>query len=164
MTQRNVHRSGFTLIELMIVIAIITILTTMAVPSFQDRVIRTQVGEGLALADFVKQSIAAQYARTQRMPRDNAGAGLPPPERIVGNYVSNVAVRDGSIVITFGQQSNRYLAGKKLSLRPAVVEHYPVVPIAWVCGLAGVPDKMKVIGNNETNLPLPHLPMDCRPA
>lgn len=164
MLRTSLRASGFTLIELMIVVAIITILTTMALPSFQDRVIRTQVGEGLVLADFVKQSIAAQYAKTQRMPKDNASAGLPPADRIVGNYVSNIAVQDGSVVITFGQQSNRYLAGKKLSLRPAVVENYPAVPIAWVCGMAGVPDKMKVMGNNETNLPLPHLPIDCRPA
>jgi len=164
MTQRNLSLSGFTLIELMIVISIITILTTMAVPSFQDRVIRTQVSEGLALADFVKQSIAAQYTKTHRMPKDNASAGLPPADRIIGNYVSNIAVHEGSVDITFGNQANRYLVGKKLSLRPAVVENFPVVPIAWVCGMAGVPEKMKVMGGNETNLPLPHLPLDCRPA
>ena len=164
MTHCHPHPSGFTLIELMIVIAIITILTTMAVPSFQDRVIRAQVSEGLALADFVKQAIVAQYAKSHRLPKDNAAAGLPPPDRIVGNYVTSIAVQEGGIVITFGSQSNRYLVGKKLSLRPAVVENYPMVPIAWVCGLAGVPDKMKVMGSNETNLPLPHLPIDCRPA
>ncbi len=164
MSQRKSSLSGFTLIELMIVIAIITILTTMAVPSFQDRVIRAQVSEGLALSDFVKQAIAAQYAKTHRLPKDNASAGLPPADRIVGNYVTGIAVHEGSVLITFGNQSNRYLAGKKLSLRPAVVENYPIVPIAWVCGMAGVPEKMKVLGGNETNLPLPHLPIDCRPA
>jgi type IV pilus assembly protein PilA len=53
-------------------------------------------------------------------------------------------------------------SGKKLTLRPAIVEGYPAVPLAWVCGNAGTPGKMKVAGDNETTLPNPHLPIDCR--
>lgn len=153
---------GFTLIELMIVVAIIGILATLAAPSFQDRAIRAQVGEGLVLADFAKQSVAAYYARNHRMPADNAGAGLPPSNAIVGNFVSDVAVRNGAIVVTFGNRVNINASGKKLALRPAVVEAYPSVPIAWVCGNASVPEKMKVLGDNETTLPGPHVPIDCR--
>jgi type IV pilus assembly protein PilA len=153
---------GFTLIELMIVIAIISILATLAIPSYQDRVIRAQVSEGLGLADFAKQAVAAYYAKTHKLPHDNDEAGLPPANRIVGNHVSSVAVRLGSIDITFGNQANHNLAGKTLTIRPATVTQYPQVPIAWICGQAAIPDKMTVSGTNATNLPGPHLPLDCR--
>jgi type IV pilus assembly protein PilA len=156
------NQSGFTLIELMIVIAIIGILSTMALPSYQDRVIRAQASEGMALAEFVKQSVAAHYARTRAMPRDNAAAGLPDSELIVGNYVSKVQVRGGAIDITFGNRTNKFLGGKVLTLRPAVVPGHPVVPIAWVCGNASVPERMSIMGDNATNLPASHLPIDCR--
>lgn len=154
---------GFTLIELMVVIAVMGVMATMAVPSFQDRVIRAQVTEGLALADFARQAVAAHHARTRGgLPRDNAATGLPPAERIVGNYVSSVAVRSGAIDIRFGNLANRNLSGKTLTLRPAVVEGYPQVPIAWVCGTAATPDTMKLHGDNATDLPGHHLPLDCR--
>lgn len=153
---------GFTLIELMIVIAIIGIMATYALPSFQDRVIRAQVSEGLGLAEFARQSVQAYYARNRRMPKDNAAAGLPPADRIIGNYVAGVAVNDGAIVLSFGNRSNRNIVGKKLSLRPAVVEGYPSVPLAWVCGAATAPDKMRLLGRNETDLPATLLPIDCR--
>lgn len=153
---------GFTLIELMIVIAIIGIMATYALPSFQDRVIRAQVSEGLGLGDFARQSVQAYYSRNRRMPRDNAAAGLPPADRIIGNYVAGVAVNDGAIVIRFGNRSNRNIVGKKLSLRPAVVEGYPSVPLSWVCGAAAAPDEMRLLGRNETDLPATLLPIDCR--
>lgn len=161
----SMHRTtarGFTLIELMVVISIIGILATMAMPSFQDRIIRTQVAEGHALADFARQAVAAHYSRTKTLPKDNTAAGLPPADRIVGNYVTQVSVESGALHIRYGNLSNRHLAGKTLTLRPAVVEGYPQVPIAWVCGLAQVPDKMKAQGSNATDLPAPFLPLDCR--
>jgi type IV pilus assembly protein PilA len=154
--------SGFTLIELMIVVAIIGILASITLPTYQDRVIRAQVGEGIQLVEFVKQSVGAYYARNRRMPRNNAQAGLPESGRIVGNYVSDVTVKDGVVSITYGNRSNRNLSGKKLSLRPAIVEGAPVVPIAWVCGAASVPGKMRVLGENQTTLPGPHVPLECR--
>jgi type IV pilus assembly protein PilA len=153
---------GFTLIELMIVVAIIGILATLAVPTYQERVIQTQASDGIHLTEFVRQSVSAYYAKNKRMPRDNAAAGLPEADKIIGNYVTGVAVKEGVISITYGNRSNRNMTGKKLSLRPAIVEGYPVVPIAWVCGNASVPDKMKVLGENDTSLPPPHLPVDCR--
>jgi type IV pilus assembly protein PilA len=156
------NQSGFTLIELMIVIAIIGILATLAMPSYQDRVIRAQVSEGMVLAEFVKQSVAAHYSRNRAMPRDNGAVGLPDGKLIVGNYVSEVKVRDGAIDITFGNRTNKFLSGKMLSLRPAIVPGHPVVPIAWVCGNASAPEQMKIAGENSTNLPASHLPIDCR--
>lgn len=156
------HASGFTLIELMIVIAIIGLLATLAMPTYQDRVIRSQVSEALQLAGFARQGVAEFYARHKRLPRDNAEAGLPPADRIVGNYVVDLAVKEGAIEVTLGNRVNAHAEGKKLTLRPAVVEGYPAVPIAWVCGNAGVPAKMKAAGANNTTLPGPHLPIDCR--
>jgi type IV pilus assembly protein PilA len=156
------RRRGFTLIELMIVVAIIAIFSTLAIPSSLDRVIRAQVSEGIGLSEFVRQQVQAYYSKNKRMPRDNAAAGVPDAASIVGNYVSGVQVADGAVLITFGNRSNKFLAGKKLALRPAVVESHPVVPIAWVCGNASVPDKMKVLGANATDLPGSHLPIDCR--
>ncbi len=159
---RRPRARAFTLIELMIVIAILSILATMAAPSFQDRVIRAQVGEGLALADFAKQAVGAYYARHQRMPADNAAAGLPPADRIVGNYVTALEVRGGALVISFGNASNRNLAGRHLGLRPASVDGYPQVPLAWVCAGAAVPAKMSAHGSDATDLPGTFLPLDCR--
>ncbi len=153
---------GFTLIELMIVVAIIGILATMAVPSFQDRVIRTEVSEGIELAGFVKEAVARYYAKSGQLPADNSTADLPPHDRIVGNFVTDVAVQGGTITITFGNMTNKFLTGKKLSLRPAIVKGYQQVPIAWVCGLAGVPEKMTASGSNHTNLVPAYLPLDCR--
>ncbi|MEN9372755.1 MAG: Fimbrial protein [Pseudomonadota bacterium] len=155
------YQKGFTLIEMMIVVAILGILSTLALPSYQDRIIKTQVLEGVALADFVKQGVAAYYTRNQKMPDNNDDAGLPPPDKIIGNFVTRVAMEQGTITITYGNRSNGFLAGKKLTLRPAVVEGYATVPIAWVCGMAGAPDKMKIAGNNQTTIPLAHLPLDC---
>lgn len=155
-------RNGFTLIELMIVVAILGILSVIAVPTYQDRVIRTQVSEGLNLAEFVKQSVQAYYTKNHRFPADNKGAGLPEGSKIVGNYVANVQVHDGAVVIIFGNRVNRFIADKKLTLRPAIVEGHPVVPIAWVCGNASVPARMQVRGRNDTDIAPSQLPIDCR--
>jgi type IV pilus assembly protein PilA len=153
---------GFTLIELMIVIASIGIMSTFAMPTFQDRIIRAQITEGLGLSEFARQAVQGYYSRNRRMPADNAAAGLPPAERIVGNYVTHLAVANGAIVITFGNRSNRNLAGKKVTLRPAVVDGFAAVPIAWVCGVAAAPDKMRAAGDNVTDVPATYLPLDCR--
>jgi type IV pilus assembly protein PilA len=153
---------GFTLIEIMVVVAMIGILSTLAIPTYMDRVIRTQVSEGLGLAEFARQAVQESWKRHGRMPLDNAAAGLPEARSIVGNYVTQVEVHEGVVSITFGQRSNRFLAGKRLSLRPAVVKAHPAVPIAWVCGRATVPERMSTQGANLTDLPVNHLPIDCR--
>lgn len=155
---------GFTLIELMVVIAIIGIMATMAMPSYQDRIIRTQVTEGQNLAEFARQAVGTHYARTKSLPANNAAAGLPPADQIMGNYVTQLMLEQGALHIRYGNLANRNLAGKTLTLRPAVVEGYPQVPIAWICGQAAAPEKMKVHGSNATDLPGHFLPIECRGA
>ena len=76
--------------------------------------------------------------------------------------MTDVAVKEGAILVTFGNRVNAHIDGRKLSIRPAVVEGYPAVPIAWICGNAAAPSKMKVMGANGTTLPGPQLPIDCR--
>ena len=77
-------------------------------------------------------------------------------------HVTSVAVQDGAIQMTLGNRASGAINGKIISLRPAVVEDAPVVPIAWVCGYAETPGKMKAIGRNLTNVRSELLPVECR--
>jgi type IV pilus assembly protein PilA len=153
---------GFTLIEMMVVLGIIAILALMLLPNTIDAQIRGQVAEALPLAEVAQKPVAAAWTLLKVLPADNAAAGLPPAEKIVGNLVSGVAVEGGAIHITFGNRANSRIRGKVLTLRPAVVEDAPVVPVAWICGYAPVPAKMTVKGVNKTDIPTGHLPVKCR--
>jgi type IV pilus assembly protein PilA len=154
---------GFTLLEMMAVLAVIGILALMAIPSVQEKLVRDQIVEALPLADIAKASFAASWALTQAFPDSNEAAGLPPADKVVGNFVSSTLVQAGAIHITFGNRANGVIKGKILSIRPAVVADAPIVPIAWVCGNATVPDKMTVKGENRTNVAGIFLPLKCRP-
>jgi type IV pilus assembly protein PilA len=155
-------RHGFTLIEMMVVLAVIAILALMAFPTYQDKLVRDQVIEALPLADIAKAPVAASWMLLKVFPPDNAAAALPPPEKIVNNLVSAVTVEGGAIHITFGNRANGAIRGKLLTLRPAVVEDAPVVPVAWVCGTAPVPGNMTAKGTNRTNVAPNFLPLKCR--
>ena len=153
---------GFTLIELMAVVAIIAILALMAVPSYHDKYIREQVIEEMRLTDIAKGPVAAAWATTKTFPEDNAAAGLPTPDKVVSNYIRSLTIEAGAIHVVFGNQASGALRGMTLSLRPAVVEDAPIVPVAWVCGLAAAPEKMTVAAANKTDLPKVWLPVNCR--
>ncbi len=156
------RHAGFTMIEMMVVVVIIAILALMAVPSFQDQIIRDQINKALPLADLAKMPNAVSWAALQTFPPDNAGAGLPPADKIVNDAISSVAVQDGAIHVTFGNRANGVITGKILTLRAAVVEDTPIVPVTWVCGYAEAPDKMTLHGQNQTNIPAAFLPFACR--
>lgn len=156
------NRKGFTLIELMIVIAIIGILTTMALPSYQDRIIRTQVEEGFELARFVQNGVASFYKHHGRMPKNNREAGLPAAAKIIGNYVSAIQVHSGVVNIQLGNRVNKHADSRIISIRPALVKGEKKVPITWVYGYASVPQGMTVTGDNQSTILARHLPVRCR--
>jgi type IV pilus assembly protein PilA len=149
--------------EVVVALAIVAIVATLAVPGLQNGFVRDQIVSAVPLADIAKKPVALLWATTQAFPADNAAAGLPPPEKIVNNHVRSVAVQDGAIHITFGNSANAMIAGKVLSLRPAVVDDAPIVPVAWVCGLAAPPVNMTVKGDNRTDIPQGLLPFNCHP-
>ena len=156
------RRGGFTLIELMAVLAVVCILLLIALPSYLDKMVREQVQEALPLADLPKPAVETAWRLGGTVPADNAAAGLPAADKIVNAMVSSVTLEDGAIHVVFGNRAHASLRGKTLTVRPAVVEDTPVVPITWLCGRAAAPEKMNALGTNRTDIPVGLLPIRCR--
>lgn len=153
---------GFSLLEMVVVMAVMGILAMTAIPSYMHQIVRRQILDAVPLAEIAKTPIAAAWVMAQAFPPDNAGAGLPAPDLVVSTHVKSLAVQNGAIQITFGNSANGMLKGKLLTLRPAVVDEAPIVPVSWVCGYAAGPEKMSVKGENKTNIPSEYLPVNCR--
>ena len=117
-------QQGFTLIELMIVVAIIGILAAIAIPAYSDYTIRAQVSEGLNLSAGAKAAVTEFFQDRGVWPADNAGAGIAVANQIQGNYVSQVAVgaTNGIITMTYSstapQEANAAIDTATLLLSP----------------------------------------------
>jgi type IV pilus assembly protein PilA len=143
-------QQGFTLIELMIVVAIIGILAAIAIPAYQDYTIRSQVSEGLSLADGAKTAIAEFYTNHGSFPSANASAGLAPSGSITGNYVLSVdagTTTKGVITVTYGNKANSNITNKTLLLSANATGG----SITWTCK-----------SGTTNGVPSKYLPSSCR--
>jgi len=124
-------QTGFTLIELMIVVAIIAVLAAIALPAYQDYVARAQVAEGLSLSSGAKEAIATYYSDHGQFPQDNAAAGMAGPTSVLGKYVSSVSVDNtGSIAVVFASSASSKISGQTLTLQATD----RLGSVSWACG------------------------------
>ncbi len=162
-------QKGFTLIELMIVVAIIGILAAIAIPAYQDYTIRAQVSEGMNLAAAAKAAVAETFLNRGTAPATRTAAGMSANGTDTsGKYVQSVDVANGTITVTYGgPEVNAQVAGQTLEIVPYVTVDRSV---AWRCGGAPVPTGTAIMpGAAYTGGTLSganfvkYLPSACRP-
>ncbi|ENY4606081.1 pilin [Neisseria gonorrhoeae] len=160
----NTLQKGFTLIELMIVIAIVGILAAVALPAYQDYTARAQVSEAILLAEGQKSAGTEYYLNHGEWPKDNGDAGVASASKIIGKYVKQVEVKNG--VVTAEMKSdgvNKEIKGKKLSLWARREDG----SVKWFCGqpVTRTDDDDTVADAADTTgtkIETKHLPSTCR--
>ena len=168
-THRDLE-TGFTLIELMIVVAIIGILASMAIPAYQTYTIRAQIAEGFSLAASAKHPVAASFLEDGQAPANRAAAGLSAnPGDSSGRYITSINVNNGVLVITYGYDASALINGLTLTLTPYETNDLSVV---WRCGSAAPPAGLSEMGTAgggnaavyvAPTVPPQYLPAGCRP-
>ncbi|HGG9558491.1 TPA: pilin [Neisseria meningitidis] len=164
----NTLQKGFTLIELMIVIAIVGILAAVALPAYQDYTARAQVSEAILLAEGQKSAVTEYYLNHGEWPANNSSAGVASSSTIKGKYVKEVTVANGVITATMASSNvNNEIKGKKLSLwakrQDGSVKWFCGQPVTRNANANNNDDAVnKATGNNEIDTK--HLPSTCRDA
>ncbi|HEZ5564507.1 TPA: pilin [Neisseria meningitidis] len=162
----NTLQKGFTLIELMIVIAIVGILAAVALPAYQDYTARAQVSEAILLAEGQKSAVTEYYLNHGEWPGNNTSAGVATSSEIKGKYVEKVEVANGVITATMLSSGvNKEIQGKKLSLWAKRQNG----SVKWFCGQPVTrnananANAVKADTANGTNkIDTKHLPSTCR--
>ncbi|EMS3155125.1 pilin [Neisseria gonorrhoeae] len=163
----NTLQKGFTLIELMIVIAIVGILAAVALPAYQDYTARAQVSEAILLAEGQKSAVTEYYLNNGEWPKDNTSAGVANPTEIKGKYVQSVTVTNGVVTAQMKPSGvNNEIKDKKLSLwakrQDGSVKWFCGQPVTRGAGNAGKADDVTKAGNDNEKINTKHLPSTCR--
>lgn len=153
---------GFTLIEMMVVVAIIAILALMALPSPDPAIARKQVTESMELVEDYKKLVTFYHKSAQVFLKNNQEAGIPAPNKLLGNYVDRIELVDGAFHVHFGNKAHPEIKDKTVSIQPIMVKGSPESPISWICGKAAVPEGMQAVGENRTDIDIKNLPLNCR--
>lgn len=158
------QQHGFTLIEMMIVVAIIGILASISLPAYNRYFIRAKFAEILNLAPAIEKAIADYYAYTGEMAINNKMAGLPEPEQLRTKYIDSITVEKGAIHFRMKDNIGLEENNKTLSLQPGILAVYPPnATIIWLCGKSHIDNnKLLVFGENKTNIKAEYLPSSCR--
>ncbi|HEZ1522397.1 TPA: pilin [Neisseria meningitidis] len=164
----NTLQKGFTLIELMIVIAIVGILAAVALPAYQDYTARAQVSEAILLAEGQKSAVTEYYLNHGEWPGNNTSAGVASSSTIKGKYVKEVTVANGVITATMLSSGvNKEIQGKKLSLWAKRQDG----SVKWFCGQPVTRTDAKAdtvaaaaAAKTADNINTKHLPSTCRDA